>query len=174
MACADRPIQRLVTILHLDICIRHTLEIAPGFRLVSAYNATENPDNIDPEVNPPLEETPQRLVYTKDNSIAFDAVYWGTTDVAYTISSDAVLTLQQAFDIAVEAVLERSGLSPDALTELSLRYGFQDEIYNESDDDHWYFSWRVDDGDGNRHWIGFVDRVNPTNISYSAPGDGLG
>lgn len=150
------------------------LEIAPEFSLIGVYTI-ENNGVIDEAANPQIESVPQRLVYSKDASVAFDATYWGQTQSQYVISPDAALTLRQAFDTAVDAVLERSGLSKEQLIELPLSYGYLDKSNFGGEWSDWRFEWSADPDDPmNRYWISFSDKSEPTDISYSAPGEGLG
>lgn len=150
------------------------LEIAPEFSLIGVYTI-ENNGVIDEAANPQIESVPQRLVYSKDASVAFDATFWGQTQSQYAISPDATLTIQQAFDIAVDAVLERSGLTKEQLAAMPLSYGYYDKSYFDGMWSDWRFEWSADPADPiNRYWVNFSDMPEPTDISYSAPGEGVG
>lgn len=149
----------------------YSVQIAPEFRILSVYdNATANRSDA-----PTVALKTETLVYSKDETIVFEATYWGQTQSQYVISPDAALTLRQAFDTAVDAVLERSGLSKEQLVELPLSYGYLDKSNFGGEWSDWRFEWSADlDDPMNRYWISFSDKSEPTDISYSAPGEGLG
>ncbi len=147
-------------------------QIAPTFRLTGVYDAT---DDGGAPTSQPITQGTRRLVYSKDASLAFDAVFWGNTDSRYTLPADTTLTLQQAFDLAVDTMLEKSGLSSEAFLKLTLCYGYYDKSNFEGDISVWRFVWYVNENDSsNRYWVDFQDMPEPPDISLSAPGEGLG
>lgn len=151
-----------------------TVQIAPEFRLIGVYNL-ENNGVADPLENPPIGQGTHRLTYGGDASVAFDATFWGDSDSQYTLSADAALTVQQAFDIAVNAMLERSGLTQEAFLALPLEYGYCDKASFGGEASTWRFVWYVDkDEPTNRYWVDFLDTPSPPDLSLSSPGEGLG
>ncbi len=151
-----------------------TVQIAPEFRLVGVYSMMDN-GVITPKNNPRIDPGMHPLVYSKDASIGFQAIFWGQTDSQYEISPEAMLTLQEAFDIAAEAMLERSGLSKEAFLELPLGYGYYDKSNFDGDISVWRFVWQVNpDEPMDRYWVSVPDMAAPENISISMPGEGLG
>ncbi len=151
-----------------------TVQIAPNFHLLGVYNDMIT-GGVNPDHNPSIEQGTQTLTYSQDASIFFDATFWGQTNNQYTLSPDATLTIQQAFDIAVEAMLERSGLSKEAFLDLPLAYGYYDHSNFDGDTSVWRFVWQVDpDEPMSRYWVDFSDVLAPEAVSLSIPGEGLG
>lgn len=154
-----------------------TVQIAPTFHLEGVYNSVVS-SAADTARNPPIDQGAQTLTYSKDASITFDATFWGQTDSHYTLSPDAALTVQQAFDIAVETMLERTGLSGEAFLALTLCYGYYDKSNFDGDTSVWRFVWYVSPDDigvtANRYWVGFSDLPEPPPPDLSMPGEGLG
>jgi hypothetical protein len=143
-----------------------TLQVAPAFGL----NAVEV--MVDDE-NPSIEPERQQLIYTKNEAITFDASYLGSAEEEYALADDAVLTVQQAFDRAVEIMMERSGLGAEEFVRLPLEYSYYDESNPDATASEWYFVWIVDpDGDGSmsRYWVSFEDAQEPLNILYEGAG----
>ncbi|MEA5016919.1 MAG: M56 family metallopeptidase [Candidatus Limiplasma sp.] len=147
-----------------------TVQIAPAFQLVSMSILVDND-----EESPPIEQGTQTLTYSKDASIHFDATFWGQTDNRYVLSPEAALTVQQAFDTAVDTMLERSGLSKEEFLALPLEYGYYDKSNFDGTISVWRFVWPVDPNEPmNRYWVDFTDMATPSNITISMPGEGLG
>ncbi len=157
-----------------SVMVSLTVQIAPSFRLIGVYNAANN-CVIDTQANPVIGQSAQRLAYGMDASIAFDATFWGDADSQYILSPDAILTVQQAFDIAVSTMLTQSGLSREAFLSLPLEYGYYDKSYFGGEASVWRFVWYVNKEESmNRYWVEFSDQAAPTDVLLSPPGVGLG
>ncbi len=149
-------------------------QIAPTFRLTGVYDSSDN-GRIDTVENPPIRQETKQLTYSGDASVTFSATFWGDTDSQYKLSADAALTVQQAFDIAVDAMLQKSGLSKEAFLALPLGYGYYDKANFGGEEGVWRFIWTVDENEPmNRYWVDFPDMPTPAYVNLSAPGEGLG
>ena len=155
-----------------DRMVSMTAQIAPSFRFLSVYHSLGGGELE--AADPVIGSGAKRLIYSKDASIAFDAEFWGDADSQYVMSPDAVLTVQQAFDVAVDAMLAKSGLGKDELLKLPLEYGYYDKSNFDGLSSVWRFVWYVEKGDhSNRYWVDFQDVTSP-DASISMPGEGLG
>lgn len=150
-----------------------TVQIAPSFRLIGLDG--RNIAVRDASENRPIDLGKETLTYTKDPSLTFDATFWGQTDSQYTISPEAALSAPQAFDMAVDIMLARSGLTKEELLRLPLKYGYYDKSNFDGDQSEWRFVWIFDpEMDAGMYWVSFSDTLAPANIMYSAPGEGVG
>lgn len=149
-----------------------SVQIAPTFRLINIESIfNNNLEHTDSTIVPAT----QKLTYSKDAALSFDAVFWGNSDSDYTLPSDTTLTLQQAFDLAVETMLGRAGLANSDFLQLTLKYGYYDKAHFDGDTSVWRFVWYVNGQDATeRYWVDFYDMLVPEYINFSAPGQGLG
>ena len=150
-----------------------TVQIAPDFQFVGLHGIVDNGVAVW-RADPPIELNPGPCLL-KDASISFDATFWGQTDSRHALSPEAALTVQQAFDIAVKAMLDRSGLSREAFLQLPLQYGYYDKSNFGGEYSVWRFVWHVNPDDPmDRYWVEFSDLPAPTTVNLSMPGEGLG
>lgn len=150
------------------------LQIAPEVELLR-IDIIEEDERERAQINPSIIRTKEKLIYTKDTSITFEAESWGQTDYTYALSPDAKLSVQQAFDIAVDTMLEESGLTKEHFLQLPLEYGYYDKSNFDGQESEWRFVWRVEPNDSmERHWVSFSDVASPTTFEYSAPGQSVG
>ena len=155
--------------------ISMTVQIAPSFQLLGIYNHTSVSSENTAEENFRIEAGTQTLTYSKDAALSFEANYWGHTDSTLALSPDAILTVQQAFDIAMDTMLERSGLTKEELLQLPLHYGYYDKSNFNGNTSDWRFTWLVDPASPmDRFWVSVDDDQPSSYISFSAPGEGLG
>ncbi len=159
-------------------------QIAPSFGLQYVSYMTNN-GVIDEVENPAIEPETDLLAYSKDDTFHFDGYYWGLTEATAAIAPDAALSTQQAFDFAVEQMLDKCGITKSEFLKLTLEYGYDADTSfgDDSQDDEadakpqpkWDFVWYVDQEDPqSRYWVSFTDSDTPSLIFFSKPGEGLG
>ena len=147
-------------------------QIAPSFLLTGVYRSQ---NSAAAHADAPVVPITQKLTYSKDATLSFDAIFWGYSDSQYTLPSDTTLTLQQAFDLAVETMLGQSGLLTADFQRLTLRFGYYDKSNFDGDTSVWRFVWFVNGKENvERYWVDFQDMEAPGYINFSAPGEGLG
>lgn len=150
-----------------------TVQIAPTFHLEGVYYMVNNGAGSETD-NIPAEVVTETLTYSKNTDISFAAKAWGRTDSQYVILADAVLTRQEAFDRAMDTLLERTDLTTEALLALTLSYGYYDKANFDGNASVWRFSWQVSDEEADRYWVSISDTQELIVEDFSTPGEGLG
>lgn len=155
-----------------SIQINYSIQIAPEMKVLYLYdNRSENREGF-----PEIKQASLSLAYTQDPSLSFAAIDWGQTDSHYAIESEPVLTRQQAFDFAIEALLKTDEVAPESLLQMPLCYGFNDAARTEATISDWVFVWYLSDQKEpmERYWVTVQDVAEHPSIVISAPGEGLG
>ena len=153
--------------------------IAPNPTLHSFDLAT---NHIPPHTSPQVQKKEQKdhtFSYTYDPSITMNMTYLGDTASDMIIPEHAHLTAQEAFDIAIRTMLERSGLTEEEIMAMPLSYGCKTTIHDERVMLNWRFDWQVVEevfDENNRYAVHFSDKIDvpAEEIFFSGPGEGLG
>ena len=155
-----------------SVRVHFSAQIAPELKILSVSNGSD----VAATAPVTLDAASSALVYGKDPTVAFSAVDWGQTDSQYAVPATAKLTVQQAFDLAAEAMLNRPDVTPEAFAGMYLRYGYYDAIYTEAEISDWYFDWYLteDMQPEERYYVTVQDLPENPSVYISAPGEGLG